>query len=88
MAFTFPVVLVVARLAGGLGMGASAVVSRAIGAGESDRVRRLTVDGLILAVVVVAVVAAGGLVTIDPVFETLGADESVMPLLKPHKDVS
>ena len=49
MGFTFPVVFVVNGLALGLGIGTSAVVSRAIGRGDQQEVRRLTTDSLVLA---------------------------------------
>lgn len=52
MTFTFPVVFVIAGVSLGLGLGTSAVVSRAIGRGDRERVRRLTTDSLWLATVV------------------------------------
>ena len=49
ISFTFPVVMIVGSLAAGLGVGASAIISRAIGEGDSGKVRRLTTDALMLA---------------------------------------
>jgi putative MATE family efflux protein len=80
LSFTLPVVLIVQSVALGLGVGASAVISRAIGEGNADQVRRLTTDSLVLAVLVVLGFAVAGLLTIKPVFRLLGAGEEVLPL--------
>ena len=47
LTFTFPVVLFFVSLALGIGTGTSAVVSRAIGEGNQQKVQRLTTDSLI-----------------------------------------
>ena len=87
MSFTFPVVFIVGGIALGLGLGTSAVVSRAIGEGSWDRVRRLTTDSLALAMLVVAVFAVAGLLTIDPVFRMLGATDDLLPLIRQYMTV-
>ena len=74
LSFTFPVVLVIASLALGLGNGASAVISLAIGEGDQHKVRRLTTDSLLLTLLIVALFVVLGLLTIDPVFLLLGAN--------------
>ncbi len=73
LSFTFPVVLTVNSLAQGIGMGASAVVSRAIGSKDYQRVRRLASDSLSLGILVVSIGAVAGLFTIRPLFSLLGA---------------
>jgi putative MATE family efflux protein len=87
ISFTFPVVFVIAGLALGLGMGTSAVVSRAIGEGDRDKTARLTTDGLSLAFIVVAVLVVVGLLTIDPLFRALGADSDVLPLVRRYMSI-
>jgi putative MATE family efflux protein len=84
LSFTFPVVLVIASLALGLGTGASAVISLAIGEGDHHKVRRLTTDSLLLALLIVAFFVVLGLATIDPVFRLLGATEEILPLIKQY----
>jgi putative MATE family efflux protein len=84
ISFTFPVILVINSLAGGLGVGASAVISQAIGKGDRNRVQRLTTDSLALAVMVVAVFSLIGLLTIDPLFRLLGATPEVLPLIRQY----
>jgi putative MATE family efflux protein len=84
ISFTFPVVLLIGSLAMGLGMGASAVISRAIGEGDHSKVQRLTTDSLILSVLVVIIFIVIGLLTIDLVFGLLGANQQVMPLIRQY----
>jgi len=84
MSFTFPVVMTVASVAMGLGMGASSTISRAIGAGDERRIRRLTTDGLLLAFCIVALVASVGLLTMDPLFRAMGATDEVLPLIEDY----
>lgn len=81
LSFTFPVVLIISSLAHGLGIGASAVISRAIGEGNHHRVQRLTTDSLFLSVLIVALFAIGGLFSIDAVFSLLGASPSMVDLI-------
>jgi len=84
MSFTFPVVMIVGAIAMGIGMGAGAVISRAIGAGDTDSVRRLTTHSLLLTILVVTVVGLVGLLTIDPLFRAMGATEDLMPMLRDY----
>ena len=84
MSFTFPVVLIINSIALGLGIGGSAVISRAIGEGDHHRVQRLTTHGLALALLIVAFFVAVGLLTIDPVFRLLGAEPRLMPLIRQY----
>lgn len=87
MSFTFPVVMIIGSIAQGLGMGTSAVISRAIGEGNQQRVRRLTTDGLLLSLLVVAMLALVGLFTIEPVFQLMGASAEVLPLIKQYMTI-
>jgi putative MATE family efflux protein len=84
MSFTFPVVFMLMHVAVGLGVGLVAVVSRVIGEGDHRRVRRLTSDGLILANTVVVVMAVAGFVSIDPLFQALGAGDDLLPRIKSY----
>jgi putative MATE family efflux protein len=87
LSFTFPVVLVISSLALGIGMGASAAVSRAIGAGDHARVKRLATDSLLLALLIVGAVAVSGMLTIDPLFRLLGADETIRPYIREYMGI-
>lgn len=87
LSFTFPVVLVIHSLALGLGIGASVVISRAIGEGSQDRVRRLTTDSLILSILFVGFFVIAGLLTIEPLFRMLGASDDILPLIKEYMQI-
>jgi putative MATE family efflux protein len=87
LSFTFPVVLVVNSLALGLGIGASAVISRAIGRGDAQEVRRLATDSLTLALLIVAVIVVICSFTIEPLFRRLGATPRVLPLIKQYMQI-
>jgi putative MATE family efflux protein len=84
LSFTFPVVLVINSLALGMGIGASAVISRAIGEGNEDRVRRLTTDSLSLSFLIVICFVVIGQLTIDPLFRILGATPELLPRIKEY----
>ncbi|TES94429.1 MAG: MATE family efflux transporter [Candidatus Cloacimonadota bacterium] len=84
LSFTFPVVLIINSLAHGLGIGASAVISRAIGEGNHNEVQRLTTDSLVLSVLLVTIFVVIGQLTIDPIFRLLGATPEILSLIKQY----
>jgi len=84
LSFTFPVVFIVASIALGLGMGTSSVVSRAVGEGNNHKVEKLTTDGMLLAVLSVAVFAVAGIFTIEQVFGALGAGAEILPYIRQY----
>ncbi len=87
LSFTFPVILVISSLAMGLGMGVAAVVSRAIGEGDSPKVQELTTDSLILALIVVFIFIVVGLLTLEPIFRLIGANAETLPLIKQYMKI-
>ncbi|QRN85403.1 MATE family efflux transporter [Clostridia bacterium] len=87
MGFTFPVVMLINSFALGLGIGTSALVSRAIGQGNHEQAARITTDSLVLAVILAAVISIIGLLTIEPVFQLLGAKEDVLPYIKEYMSI-
>lgn len=82
MGFIFPVVMIIGAIAIGLGVGTSALVSRTIGEGNQQGVRRLTTDALALSVVVVLLFVVIGFLTIHPVFRLLGASPEILKLIR------
>lgn len=82
--YTFPMVFVIIGIAMGLGIGATAVISKAIGEGDDHRVKRLSTDSIILALIVTAVTIVVGLVFLDPLFMAMGADESTMVYIREY----
>lgn len=87
MGFTFPVMMVIANLAIGLGAGTSSVVARCIGEGDKAKVRRRATDGLTLAVTLVTITALIGLLTLDPLFALLGAEGEVMVQIRAYMEI-
>jgi len=84
MSFTFPVVSLIGGLSLGLGVGASAIISRAIGRGDHNEVQRLTSDSLVLSLLIVILFVILGLLTMDPVFSLLGATPDLMDMIKDY----
>jgi putative MATE family efflux protein len=84
MSFTFPVVMIYSHIGLGLGVGASAVISRAIGNGDHENVQRLTTGALILGFSIAAIMIILGLTTIDPVFRALGAKGEILGYIKDY----
>jgi len=81
LGFTFPVTSSLMSLTLGVSIGMSSVLAREVGAGRADQVKRITTDGLTFAAILMMVVATAGFLTITPVFESLGADKSTLPLI-------
>jgi len=84
MSFTLPVVSLIGSFAMGLGLGASSIISRAIGSSNHDRVKRITSDSLILSVILVLIFAIIGLLTIKPLFTILGADTHMLAMIREY----
>ena len=84
LGFTFPVTLVTTHLAMGLSVGTSAIVGRTLGADDAALARRQVTESLLLALVVVGLLAAGGLLVMRPLFGLLGAGADLMPLIRAY----
>ena len=87
LSFTFPVVLFISSLAQGIGMGSSAVISRAIGGQNYQRLRRLASDSLTLGILVVGIGALAGLLTIRPLFSLLGAEGVILDYISEYMSI-
>ncbi len=84
LSFTFPVVFIIGSVALGLGIGATALISRAIGEDNSEKVKRLTTDSLILAVIIVGTLISIGFITMDRVFGMMGASRDELLLIRDY----
>jgi putative MATE family efflux protein len=87
MSFTFPIIFIINGISMGIGTGASAVISRAIGSGDHLTVRRLTTHSLALALLLVGIFVGAGLFSIDPVFRLLGATDNLLPRIREYMRV-
>lgn len=84
MSFTLPVVYLQGSISMGLGVGAAAVISVAIGRQQHDQVKRLTTDSLLLSVTIVTIAVIIGILTINPVFGLLGAKGHQLKLINDY----
>ena len=84
LSFTFPIIMVIGSLAMGIGVGSSAVISKAIGRGDHHMVQRQTTDSLILSLIMVAFFVLIGMLTIEPLFRLLGATPDIIPLIREY----
>ena len=80
--FGFPILMIVTSVAIGLGAGTSSVVARAIGSNDHERAKRLSTDSLILSLIIAIVCAVVGVLSIDPLFRTMGAPEDMLPEIR------
>jgi len=87
VSFTLPVIWLIYGIGIGFEAGAASCVSRAVGRGDLEQARRLTVDTLTLATAVAMLLALLGLQTIAPVFALLGATDELMPLVEDYMQV-
>jgi len=87
MSFTFPVVMILLSLGIGIMAGTSSVIARAIGARDGERVKRLATDAILLGITLSACLTALGLLTLEPLFRLLGADETLLPLVADYMSI-
>jgi putative MATE family efflux protein len=81
MGFSFPVVMLLTCMAGGLGTGVTTLVSHAIGRHDHDEAARITTHGILLVLGLTTVLSAAGYLSIGVVFPRLGADAQTLPLI-------
>ena len=81
MSFSFPVAYMLFSVSMGIGIGTTAVIARAIGEGDRQRVVRLATHALLLATVVVVALSTVGLLVSPYVFRAMGASDALMPLI-------
>lgn len=87
LSFTFPVVMVVTSLGLGFGVGASSLISFAIGEGDHEKVQRITSDSLVLSMILVLIFIAAGYATIDPLFTMLGATPEILAMIREYMQI-
>jgi putative MATE family efflux protein len=81
LSFCFPVIAAIMSASMGLGIGATSAIARAIGAGDEQRVRRLTTHAMVLAFVIVAALSLLGLLSQRWLFGLLGAEGRLLELV-------
>jgi len=81
VSFTMPIAMIVMNLAIGLGIAASALIARAIGANEQEKAQHYVVASLLLTAFIATIMLALGLSFNDKLFLLLGAEPSLLPLI-------
>jgi len=87
LTFTFPMILVINSFILGIGIGTSSVISRAIGEGNTYKVKRLGTDSLLLALLTAAVLIIIGSLTIAPLFTLLGATPNLLEYIRAYMQI-
>lgn len=82
--FTFPLSFLVIGIQVGLGIAIAAMISRALGAGEQERARRLGSLVLLAGTVLIALLALLLWWVQEPVFARLGADAATRELIRAY----
>ena len=87
ISFTMPVAMAVFSLIIGMAIAMSSVLSRAIGEGNEDQVKRLATQGLCFAFIAGLFFSGMGLFFIDPLFRVMGADNTMLPIIDDYMDI-
>jgi putative MATE family efflux protein len=84
VSFTFPVTFTVTSLAIGLGIGASAVVAKCVGASEYDKAKEAASVINYISLSLAIIVAFTLWVFMEPLFALMGASEQLMVLIRQY----
>jgi putative MATE family efflux protein len=87
MSFSFPVVMFLGSLSQGVGIGTSSLISRNIIHSERKEVKMIASRAILLGMIVVLLFVIVGLLTIRPVFRTLGAENDVLDYIYDYMSV-
>ncbi|MBU2113637.1 MAG: MATE family efflux transporter [Gammaproteobacteria bacterium] len=87
LSFTFPVSFTLISLAIGLSIGTSAVIAKALGAGELSAARTDGQVALWLSAILVAILALAGYLLTEPMFTAMGASASVLAYIRQYMDI-
>ena len=84
MSFSFPVVMFLNSLSQGVGIGTSSLISRNIIHTERHQVKMMASRAILLGVIIVLIFVVAGILTIRPVFRSLGAENEVLGLVEDY----
>jgi len=87
MGFTFPVVMIIGSVSGGISLGASSVLARAMGAGDHHKTQRIATDGILMSLLMVLFVSILGLFFLEEIFTALGAEGQALVLVKQYMTI-
>jgi putative MATE family efflux protein len=78
VSFVFPIIFAVMSVSIGLSAGAVAAISRVAASGDSERVRRLAADAMLLGALLVVCVSIAGVLASRLIFATMGAEGAIL----------
>ena len=82
--FAGPIAMIIIAASIGLSAGTSSVLARAVGSGDQQGMVKLATHSFILSVLIAVIFTLVGLLTIDPLFTMMGADENTLPLVREY----
>ena len=82
LGFCFPAIQVILSVSLGLSTAATAILAQRIGARDTDNARRFARDALAISVSIMALVATIGILTLEPVFHSIGARDETLEQVK------
>ncbi|HMQ10682.1 MAG TPA: MATE family efflux transporter [Oligoflexia bacterium] len=87
ISFTFPVVMLVGSISFGMTMAMTSMISRLMGEQRSQKIKQTVSDCLCFALVIVLFISLFGQLSLDWVFQSLGAKDHLMPLIKDYMQI-
>jgi putative MATE family efflux protein len=78
MGFTFPIIMIIGALSGGISLGAGSVLARAMGSGNVHKMHRIATDGIMLSIIAVLIISFLGILTVKPFFALMGAEDETL----------
>lgn len=84
MGFIGPIIMIIVSASIGLSAGTSSVMARASGRGDHKELVKLATISFILSVFISFSFTFVGLLTIDPLFTMMGADEKTLPMIREY----
>lgn len=84
MGFIGPIAMIIVAASIGLSAGTSSVMARASGRGDHQELTSLATNSFIISVVISLGFTLIGLLTIDPLFTMMGADEKTLPMIREY----
>lgn len=84
ISFTFPLNYAIFSVTMGFGIAMSSVLSRLIGSGNKEDVKRITTHGLLLVFMIGLAVTLLGMAFHDPLFRAMGAHDDILPLVRDY----
>lgn len=87
LTITFPVQILIMGIAQMVGLGASSIVSRALGAKDTERANTAAANSFIYVLVFSAVMMVLGLIYLDPLLRAFGATDALLPYARDYMEI-